>query len=85
MVNLSEAGDASDLPPIELAHESGVGLLIHPVSAVLAAAEGIAATYQRLLTTGSSGKGRADWQAFTTVMGQDEQLERSTRLAAGEH
>lgn len=82
MVNLSEAGDSSELPPIEIAHEAGVGLLIHPVSAVLAAAEGIAATYQRLLATGTSGKGQEDWKAFTTVLGQDEQLERAARLAA---
>lgn len=84
MVNLSEAGDSSSLPPIEIAHEAGVGLLIHPVSAVLAAAEGIAATYQRLLSTGASGKGQDDWKAFTTVLGQDEQLERAARLASGD-
>lgn len=84
MVNLSEAGDSSALPPIEIAHEAGVGLLIHPVSAVLAAAEGIAATYQRLLTTGASGQGSEDWKALTTVLGQDEQLERAARLASGD-
>ncbi|GGD28510.1 hypothetical protein GCM10007231_30030 [Nocardioides daphniae] len=84
MVNLSEAGDASALPPIEIAHEAGVGLLIHPVSAVLAAAEGIAETCRRLLSAGSSGKGQEDWKAFTAVLGQDDQLERAARLAAGE-
>lgn len=82
MVNLSEAGDSSELPPLELAHEAGVGFLIHPVSAVLAAAEGIAATYQRLLSTGASGKGQEDWKQFTTLLGQDDQLERAARLAA---
>ena len=80
-VNLSEAGDHSDLPPLELAEEAGVGLLFHPVSAVLAAAEAITVTYERLRATGESGKGGADWKTFTAVMGQDAQLERADRLA----
>lgn len=83
MVNLSEAADTSDLPPVEIARESGVGLLIHPVSALLSAAEGIAATYRQLLATGASGKGSADWAAFTEVMGQDAQLDSAAALAAG--
>lgn len=84
MVNLSEAGNSDDLPPIELAHEAGVGFLIHPVSSVLAAAEAMSAMYRRLATEGSSGKGAADWKAFTTLLGQDDQLERAARLASRE-
>ncbi|CAM3224612.1 FAD-dependent monooxygenase [Nocardioides dubius] len=83
-VNLSEAGDPSDLPPIELAREAGVGLLFHPVSALLAAAEAVQGMYGRLREAGDSGKGTADWGAFTAVMGQDAQLARADRLVAGD-
>lgn len=83
-VNMSEAGDHSDLPPIELAREAGVGLLFHPVSALLAAAEAVTVVYERLRSTGESGKGGDDWKTFTAVMGQDAQLDRADRLARGE-
>lgn len=81
MVNLSEAGDHSDLPTLPIACEAGVGLLIQPVSAVLAAAQAIAGVYERLRATGESGKGAEDWVAFTDLMGQNDQLDRAARLA----
>ncbi len=82
MVNLSEAGDHSALPPTQILFECGVALMIHPVAPLLAAAEAAAATYERIRATGDSGRGTADWAAFTDLMGQNEQLSRAAMLAA---
>ena len=46
MVNLSEAGDHSALPPERILAECGVALMIYPVGPLLAAAGAVAQTYR---------------------------------------
>ncbi|GGL17396.1 FAD-dependent monooxygenase [Nocardia jinanensis] len=79
MVNLSEAGDHSDLPPAQVLAECGVALMIYPVAPLLSAAEAVADTYRTIRDTGTSGRSAAEWQALTALLGQDD------RLAAAEH
>jgi methylisocitrate lyase len=75
--NRSEAGGdvaADGLDDVTLA-ALGVRLVIHPVSALLAAAHAIRATYTAILRDGHAGSvERAGWSALTDTLGLPELL-----------
>ncbi|HWS36740.1 MAG TPA: isocitrate lyase/PEP mutase family protein [Actinoplanes sp.] len=58
----------------------GVRLVLHPVSALLAAMRAASLTYRAIADTGSAESvDRMPWAAFTDLIGQDEALERDAR------
>ncbi|GAA0837309.1 hypothetical protein GCM10009525_45370 [Streptosporangium amethystogenes subsp. fukuiense] len=82
MVNLSEAGDHSALPPTRILQECGVALLIYPVAPILAAAQAAAQTYQAIRSTGRSDRTGTEWSRFTDLLGLSGQLAEAELLAA---
>jgi len=85
VVNRSEA--AGDEPPLDLAalRELGVRVVIHPVSALLAAARAQAAVYAAIAADGDAGSvERLGWDDLTTLVGLPDLLTLEQRYAAGE-
>ena len=81
--NRSEAAArAEELSDEDLA-EVGARLIIHPVSAVLAAAKAVADVYASIRTTGRAHDPRMPWSTFTDVLGLPEALEREQRHTTG--
>lgn len=85
VVNRSEA--AGDEAPLDLAalRELGVRVVIHPVSALLAAARAQAAVYAAIAADGDAGRvDRLRWDDLTTLVGLPDLLTLEQRYAAGE-
>ncbi|KQW53705.1 hypothetical protein ASC77_05425 [Nocardioides sp. Root1257] len=85
VVNRSEA--AGDEPPLDLAalRELGVRVVIHPVSALLAAARAQAAVYAAIAAGGGAAPvDRLGWDDLTTLVGLPDLLTLEQRYAAGE-
>jgi 2-methylisocitrate lyase-like PEP mutase family enzyme len=74
MVNLSEAGDHSALPPTRVLAECGVALMIYPVGPLLSAAGAVAESYRSIRRTGASGRSQQDWRGFTDLLGVGAEL-----------
>lgn len=85
VVNRSEA--AGDEPPLDQAalRELGVRVVIHPVSALLAAARAQAAVYAEIAAHGDAGPvDRLGWDDLTTLVGLPDLLTLEQRYAAGD-
>ncbi len=82
VVNRSEAaGDEPALDPVVL-RELGVRVVIHPVSALLAAARAQAAVYTAIAATGDAGSvERLGWGELTGLLGLPDQLVLEQRYA----
>ncbi|GAA0467766.1 2-methylisocitrate lyase [Actinoplanes capillaceus] len=80
VVNRSEAGgDRPNLTDAELA-AAGVRLVLHPVSALLAAMRAASLTYRAIADHGTAEPvDRMPWAAFTALVGQDEALDLDAR------
>ncbi|MBW6434351.1 isocitrate lyase/PEP mutase family protein [Actinoplanes hulinensis] len=80
VVNRSEAGgDRPALTDAELA-AAGVRLVLHPVSALLAAMRAASLTYRAIADHGTAEPvDRMPWAAFTALVGQDEALDLDAR------
>ncbi|TNC45347.1 isocitrate lyase/PEP mutase family protein [Mumia zhuanghuii] len=80
VMNRSEAagaveGPATGNPSDETLAALGVRLVIHPVSALLAAARAVAETYAAIARTGHAGAvPRMAWDDLTQLVGLDDQL-----------
>jgi len=86
VVNRSEA--AGSEPPLEQAalRELGVRIVIHPVSALLAAAHAQARVYAAIAATGDAAPvDRLGWDDLTSLVGLPDLLTLEQRYAAGEH
>lgn len=85
VVNRSEAaGDESPLDQAAL-RELGVRVVIHPVSALLAAARAQAAVYAAIAADGDAGSvDRLGWDDLTTLVGLPDLLTLEQRYAAGD-
>ena len=84
VVNRSEA--AGTEPPLdqEALRELGVRIVIHPVSALLAAARAQAAVYAAIVATGDAGPvDRLGWEDLTNLVGLPDLLTLEQRYAAG--
>lgn len=82
--NRSEAGGdvGADGLDDEALHKLGVRLVIHPVSALLAAARAVRATYAAITRDGHAGAvERAPWSGVTDVLGLPALLEDEQRYA----
>jgi len=82
--NRSEAGGnvASDGLDDAALRELGVRLVIHPVSALLAAARAIRATYEAIARDGHAGSvPRAEWSALTDTLGLPDLLKAEQEYA----
>lgn len=85
VVNRSEA--AGDEAPLDLAalRELGVRVVIHPVSALLAAARAQSAVYAAIAADGDAGSvDRLGWDDLTTLVGLPDLLTLEQRYAAGD-
>jgi methylisocitrate lyase len=86
VVNRSEA--AGDEPPLDqdALRELGVRVVIHPVSALLAAAHAQASVYAAIAATGDAGGAaeRLGWTDLTDLVGLPDLLTLEQRYAAGE-
>ncbi len=85
VVNRSEAGGAQ--PPLDVAalQELGVRVVIHPVSALLAAARAQVAVYAGIAEHGDAGAvERLGWDELTGLLGLPELLTLEQRYAAGD-
>ncbi len=85
VVNRSEA--AGDEPPLdqEALQELGVRIVIHPVSALLAAARAQASVYAAIVAHGDAGGvDRLGWNELTTLVGLPDLLTLEQRYAAGD-
>ncbi|GGN71596.1 2-methylisocitrate lyase [Actinoplanes lobatus] len=80
VVNRSEAGgERPALTDAELA-AAGVRLVLHPVSALLAAMRAASLTYRAIADHGTAEPvDRMPWAAFTALVGQDEALDLDAR------
>ncbi len=84
VLNRSEAqGDVAPLPDEVLARH-GVALVIHPVSAMLAAAHAAAATYRQVVEAGRVEQPRMAWPELNDVLGLPAVLAAEARHAAAE-
>lgn len=85
MYNRSEAGGPIDAGPDDLRlATAGVRLVIHPVSAILAAAEALRQTMAAIVGTGHAGAvDRMAWTDLTDLVGLPELLQDEKRYAAG--
>ncbi len=81
--NRSEAGGPVEGGPTdEELRELGVRLVIHPVSALLAAARATAAVYEAIIGTGHAGAtDRMGWSELTDLIGLPEQLRLEAQYA----
>ncbi|WP_244932124.1 isocitrate lyase/PEP mutase family protein [Nocardioides sp. W7] len=85
VVNRSEA--AGDEPPLDQAalRELGVRIVIHPVSALLAAAHAQARVYAAIAAGGDAGPvERLGWDDLTALVGLPDLLNLEQRYAAGD-
>jgi methylisocitrate lyase len=86
VVNRSEA--AGDEPPLDqdALRELGVRVVIHPVSALLAAAHAQASVYAAIAATGDAGGAaeRLGWTDLTDLVGLPDLLTLEQRYAAGD-
>lgn len=83
LLNRSEAGPTPDIDDATLAG-LGVRLVIHPVSALLAAAEAVRRIYEQIGASGHALAARMEWPEFNRVLGMDELLADEARHAAQE-
>lgn len=85
MYNRSEAGGPIDAgPDDQRLAQAGVRLVIHPVSAILAAAEALRQTMTAIVGTGHAGAvNRMAWTDLTDLVGLPELLQDELRYAAG--
>nr|BFE70297.1 hypothetical protein GCM10020092_035980 [Actinoplanes digitatis] len=83
VVNRSEAGgDRPVIPDADLA-EVGVRLVLHPVTALLAALRAASLVYRAIAGGGAGDIDRLPWSAFTALVGQDDALDLDRRYAPG--
>ncbi|BBH71488.1 2-methylisocitrate lyase [Actinoplanes sp. OR16] len=84
VVNRSEAGgDKPAVTDAELA-SVGVRLVLHPVSALLAAMRAASLAYQAIAAGGTAAPvERMPWSGFTALVGQDDALELDARYVPG--
>lgn len=82
--NRSEAGGPVDAGPTDTElRELGVRLVIHPVSALLAAAGAAAEVYAAIARDGhAAATPRLEWAGLTDLLGLADQLELDQRYAA---
>ena len=82
--NRSEAGGAIDSGPAdEELHQVGVRLVIHPVSALLAATHAVRRAMDEILTSGHAGSvDRLAWPELTDLVGLPGLLDDERRYAA---
>ena len=73
VLNRSEAGAADDLDDATLT-ELGVGLVIHPVSALLAMAAAARTAYRSIAATQRAGGEALDWDELTDLLGLPQAL-----------
>jgi 2-methylisocitrate lyase-like PEP mutase family enzyme len=85
MYNRSEAGGPVDLGPSdERLARAGVRFVIHPVSALLAAADAVRRTMAAIVGTGhAGGVDRMSWTDLTDLVGLPGLLQDELRYAAG--
>lgn len=85
MYNRSEAGGPIDAGPDDARlAQAGVRLVIHPVSAILAAAEALRRTMAAIVGTGHAGAvDRMDWADLTDLVGLPELLQDEKNYAEG--
>lgn len=85
VVNRSEAAGADPAPDWAAFRELGVRVVIHPVSALLAAARAQAAVYAAVAAAGDAGQvARLGWGELTDLLGLPELLTLEQRYAAGD-
>lgn len=83
VLNRSEAAGRADELDDETLHALGVRLVIHPVTAVLAAASAVAGVYEEIASKGrAAGVARMSWSGFNDVLGLPEALQRERALAS---
>lgn len=84
MYNRSEAGGPIDAGPDDARlAQAGVRLVIHPVSAILAAAEALRRTMAEIVGTGHAGAvDRMPWTELTDLVGLPDLLQDEKRYAA---
>ena len=86
VVNRSEAAGNEAPLDQEALRELGVRVVIHPVSALLAAAQAQAAVYAAVAAHGDAGQvARLGWSELTELLGLPDLLTLEQRYAAGDH
>jgi 2-methylisocitrate lyase-like PEP mutase family enzyme len=84
VVNRSEAAGERPTVTDDGLAEVGVRLVLHPVSALLAAMRAASLAYRAIAETGSAAPvDRMPWSGFTALIGQDEALELDARYVPG--
>lgn len=83
VLNRSEAGGPVGATDDSALAAAGVRLVIHPVSALLAAADAVRAAYRAIRADGSAARvQRMDWYALSEVLALPDLLELERRYAA---
>lgn len=86
VVNRSEAGGTQPPLDTEALERLGVRVVIHPVSALLAAARAQAAVYAAVARTGEAGEvPRLGWEELTGLLGLSDLLTREQRYSVDVH
>jgi methylisocitrate lyase len=82
VLNRSEAASVPDDLTDDDLDRLGVGLVIHPVSALLAMATAARATYRAIAAGGRAPRSDLAWDDLTALVGLPEELAREASLAA---